>query len=136
MLSRWLSEEDYRCRHCGLLPPDFEMVDRPMIYEILFGYYDDLCDDYGGKIPVSSGFRCWANRQSQTALDAHLFAALDITQPSADAIEKLFDHIREKYSFLRVGKNLSNCHVHIDCNYLVRPRPVPQYVQGAWWDET
>jgi hypothetical protein len=141
-----ISREEFCCRCCGQLPPDFynEENEPSIEYILLFNCFEEIRQIYGKPIPIESGFRCrehsmklFGDHQISSPISVHLFGlALDLVPPKED-IEKIVKIARLTTPKPRIGwkdyMDEPNPHVHIDLGWLIIPRWSNDLVKGAEW---
>lgn len=134
---------EYQCSCCGELPVDFlsdidEGSGAPMIayeYSLLFAIYDDIIDEFGRRIPISSGYRC---RKKQSTFSVHSFGlALDLDVNNKDEVMRVVKIARKHRLAPRIGwQKYLDCgqtFVHIDIGYLIYPRWSKSLERGVEW---
>lgn len=132
MIAPYITREEYQCRHCRKLPPDFDDHMHPMIYDILFGSFEVIREAYGKPIYISSGYRCPLHNSfiGGKPLSAHLFGlALDLK--TGQDTEQVYQIIQTEVPDLRVGKYQT--FLHIDIAYHISPRASTDWERGARW---
>lgn len=131
-LSKYISKDEYVCRHCQSMPPDFS-PDFPGVKE-LFEAFDNLREAWGKPLPISSGYRCVKHNKDigGAPISAHLFGlALDIrfsTPEEVEMFKKLIDRIAPD---LRVGTyEKKPLIIHIDTAYHIMPKAHKAWKRG------
>lgn len=136
-ITEHLSEEEYRCRHCGNLPPDYDKDDMPPAYDYLFDSFEKIREAWGKAIVVTSGYRCFAHNKAigGEPLSAHMFGlALDLACKDDEEVELLRNTVRATCPDLRIGwRSYTDNLVHIDCAFMVSPRPTKNFLEGVEW---
>jgi uncharacterized protein YcbK (DUF882 family) len=143
---------EYKCRHCGALPPDFYKDDEISIeYASLFNAYELIRERYimesdYNVLPATSGYRCpdhqlkmYLTKQSGSPYSVHIFGlALDL-QPKDkhDGVDSLV-LIAEGLEFpVRIGwrsyYDRENPIVHIDIGWMILPRFSEKLRKEARW---
>lgn len=150
-ISEHISREEYACRCCGALPPDFydhETKEMMPAYVFLLGTFEKIREQYGGPIPISSGYRCVKNELalyhrliaqgvSATPYGVHIFGlALDLQPPKKDIL-RLVEIVKKTTPRLRLGWKMylanPNSHIHIDAGFLIEPRYGLNLIPEAEW---
>jgi len=135
-ISTYLSADEYKCSCCGMLPPEYNSVSSGGIYWEVFDAFTDLRGRFGEPIPVTSGFRCPLHNHAVGGkpLSVHLFGlALDCGFTDSVHVKKFEDLVNEHYPDLRMGVYYSSKFVHIDVGYLIKPRALVHWAEGARW---
>jgi len=141
-----ISREEYCCKCCGQLPPDFynEENEPSIEYILLFNCFEEIRQIYGKPIPISSGFRCvshelelFARHEIQSPVSVHIFGlALDIVPPKED-IEKVVKIARIVTPTPRIGWHdylpHPTPHIHLDVGWMIIPRWSKDLVKGVEW---
>lgn len=138
-----ISEAEYRCPCCGKLPPDLHV--HPVYFEF-FQIWEDLREAWKRpvKIPKGGGWRCPRYQYSLILADKtkatcspHFFFALDNDFSSRAECVDYLTLIEKRHPELRVGfqayLEAGKSFVHIDCCYLVEPRPSLTWIRGYRW---
>ena len=134
MLSKYISREEYACKHCNALPPDFDFYP----YEEFFDVFDSIREEWGKPIKINSGYRCPVHNASlsgSSPISAHLFGlALDCECDDNMEVEQLFTLIDDMYPELRIRKYTGgSTFVHIDQAFKIYPRASESWREGARW---
>lgn len=139
---------EYRCRHCGALPPGFynpEDHEIAIEYMFFFGIYENLRAEYGDKLPWSSGYRCPIHQMnlykaglSTTPYSVHMFGlAGDLKCKDTMMAEKIVSILRKLKSKPRIGWktyfNKPNPWVHFDVGFLITPIFDKKLKRGKEW---
>lgn len=136
-LSEFLLFDEFKCGHCGLLPPDLFVHDIKRPYSELFNIFDSVRERWGKPIPVSSGYRCPHHNKTigGSQLSIHMWGlALDMDLPSTQEVEELYHLIDMDFNHLRIGKYTeSGSFIHIDIGYEVTPRASHSWIPGTRW---
>jgi hypothetical protein len=136
---QYISRAEYACRCCGELPPDLylpngEIAD-PYVY--LFDAFGTIREAWGGPLRITSGYRCPAHNQAVGGeyLSPHLFGmALDCSVSSVAEVDKLARICELEIPEFRRGEyRKAGTFCHIDCAYLIAPRPTDKFRRGARW---
>jgi len=138
-IAPYILREEYACKCCGKLPP--ELYDSKHFftipYKILFEIFKKLRVWHGKPLRIDSGYRCPEHNKAigGELMSAHLFGlALDMKVGSDQELEMLQAQIEKNFSKVRMGVYKKKLFIHLDVAFLVYPRPVPQYVEGARWE--
>ena len=136
-LSEFLLFDEFKCGHCGLLPPDLFVHDIKRPYSELFHIFDSVRATWGKPIPVTSGYRCPYHNKNigGSQLSIHMWGlALDMDLPSTQEVEELYHLIDMDFNHLRIGKYTeSGSFIHIDNGYEVTPRASHSWIPGTRW---
>ncbi len=90
MISEHISEGEYRCKHCGKLPPAFYAPGTMEIsaeYLAMFACYEGLRAAYGAPIPVSRGYSCPAHNTElylRSVVNLHGLSLADVLAIARD----------------------------------------------------
>jgi len=152
---------EYRCQHCGKLPPDFYLTGKVINqkYMRLFNTHSRIRERYGHPLLVTRGYSCEIhqlhiflrkvrakygekltpetivriiNDPTMTPFSVHIFGiALDIKPPKKDLAE-MRKIILETEPELRIGKSYTT-HIHIDRGFEIDPQYSEKLRQGARW---
>jgi len=132
--SEHISFEEYACKCCKRLPPDFKIDAIPNVFLEFFNAFEQLRKKWEKPISIVSGYRCVQHnrRIGGAPLSAHLFGlALDLlfeTNEDAEKFRALVDAVTPE---LRMGKyNKHPRLVHIDTAYLIFPRAHRAWAKG------
>ena len=131
IISPHISENEYRCKCCGALPPALRGGEIPTCYEWFFEDFEDIRLELGKPIVISSGYRCPKHNHAigGELLSAHLWGlALDLDRNSVAEVEELRLIVEMVHPELRmeVVKDIG-AWIHIDSIYAVFPP-----ASGAW----
>lgn len=136
IISPHISEEKYRCKCCGKLPPSLIGGEKPVCYEWLFEDFEDIRLEYGLPIIIDSGYRCLAHNKEVGGeeLSVHLFGlALDCSTQNKDDIDVLYNIVLAVHPELRIGLYKTKRFIHIDNGYEIYPRALIEWRKGARW---
>ena len=140
MMSKYISGAEFRCSHCGALPPDCvkdESGDWPMFYDALFYRVDHLRETWGRPI-VFSGYRCPDHEFeiSGSRLGPHIFGAIDAAI-TVEEQPQFVVMVENNHPEMRMGVNTKpgQTHVHLDMAQLMRPRYSLALEAGMRWTE-
>lgn len=155
LVSTHITQGEYACKHCGLLPPGFYGEDGlPDIeYQVLFRAFESIREKRGGRpLEVKSGYRCedheremfeeWVRSgkvgEVQGYLSAHLFGlALDLQAESAGDQLAIVKIARSLRPVPRIGwkqyRSVGSALVHIDFGFLISPLPTAKFAPGVEW---
>jgi hypothetical protein len=134
-----ISRAEYSCRHCGELPPDLynsngEISDP---YDYLFGGFDIIREAWGGPLRITSGYRCpeYNKQVGGEDLSPHLFGlATDIDLKDNAEVDKLARICELEIPEFRRGEYRNGkSFIHIDCAFLLYPRPTDAFRRGVRW---
>lgn len=129
-----ITDNEYRCSCCGLLPPGFNINDPK--YAFLFQDFWQIRTAWGKPLKISSGYRCPAHNKAigGSYLSVHMFGlALDL-DCAPDEVEDLFTTVLSINPDLRIGKyTISGSFVHIDSGYLITPIASIHWIKGKRW---
>jgi len=124
--------EQYKCSHCGKLPPDF--YDEP-VYNFLQLKYGLVVDEFGYVPPISSGYRC-PDHPLSTHLSVHMFGlAIDTDLPNVEETRRFARCVDEVYPSFRMGvyDTDGKSFVHVDIGFYIKPRSSEKWREGARW---
>lgn len=137
---------EYKCRHCGKLPPGFYKDDEISIeFSFFFGIFENLRTKFGGPLAWSSGYRCTDHQlnlfkagKSETPYSVHVFGlAGDLKCKDKAMAEKVVAILRGIDARPRVGwKNYINKPtpwVHFDVGFLIEPAFSDKLKRGKEW---
>jgi len=128
--------EEYACKCCGQVPPDFWQSGRPTSpYLYLFEKFEFMRHVRGDKpIRVQSGYRCrYHNAEvGGEEFSVHLFGlALDLGFDTPEDIKSFAEDVDALQKGLRMG--VYPWGVHIDVGFLIYPKAFLEWTQGARW---
>jgi len=132
-IAPYITRDEYACRCCGKLPPDFHDHRYPLAHSMLFEAFEIIREAYGEPIYISSGYRCPSHNKliGGKPLSAHVFGlALDLQ--TGTATELVYQIIQREVPDLRVGKY--NWGLHMDMAYLINPRASESWEKGVRWN--
>jgi len=136
MLVPYISEEEYRCKHCHRLSPDFTLSSAGPFWNLFFNFRQ-VREAWGAPIPINSGYRCIEYNQQigGEPNSIHTFGlALDLDCKDALDVDVLYKIIEEVNPNLRIGRYKKNAtFIHIDVGYLIYPRASEAWRKGARW---
>jgi len=144
-IARFITQWDYKCKHCGKLPVDFYSEDggvrkAPVIYEEFFEAYEKFRVPWGRPINWTSGYRCpyWNNQDGGSPISIHIFGlAGDLECKNNDELEGLYKCILTFNPGLRLGKYRQKGDrkpfIHFDIGYEIIPRLTKKWHKGARW---
>lgn len=144
-IAPYILKSEYVCRHCGALPPGFEINNMSFIFCLLFGRFEKIRQQWGKPLDISSGYRCptyqqslWLSRASSSPLSVHIFGlAFDINVDTPDDVKSLVNIAEAIDPDLRIGYQeylaKGNTFVHIDVGYLINPIFDTRLHEGARW---
>lgn len=128
---------EYRCKHCGRLPPDFYVQgteDVSWFYLHLFGRYKIVRERWDRSINVTCGFRCPTHNKAigGAALGAHLWGGgLDMDFATVQDTEKMERIIEELIPEVRMIVHVKDgSFIHFDIMYLAYPRVSEFWYEG------
>lgn len=137
-----VSTDEFRCSCCGKLPPDLEddeVGGLSLYYDVLLNAFENLRTSWGKPIKITSGYRCPKHNAEVGggAISAHMFGALDLWFPTAAEADKFAKLLDDEEPDLRMGRKQYKAEgkniVHMDCAYLISPKPVDTFMRGARW---
>ena len=137
---------EYRCHHCGKLPPRFYPEDDEISYEylMLFRCFEAIREKYGNPIVISRGYSCsdyqlelYKLGKSPTPYSVHIFGlALDLF-PFEDKLMRIVEIARSLAPKPRIGWRLyqgnARPHVHIDLGWMITPIWSEDLKPGVEW---
>jgi len=136
-VSKYISEEEYRCPHCHQLPVGFDPSNLNVTRRTILYGFDAIRVEWGKPLPISSGYRCAVYNQLQNyaPLSAHQFGvALDIDVNSVDEVKQLAQLIESLFPDFRRGEYTERgSFVHIDSAYLIQPKATVLWNEGRRW---
>ena len=136
-ISKYISEEEYRCRHCHQLPVDFDSGNLNIARSTILYGFDAIRVEWGRPLRVSCGYRCQTHNQliNGAPLSAHQFGiALDIDVSTVDEVEQLAQLIESLFPEFRRGEyTVSGTFIHLDTAYLIEPKATPLWSEGRRW---
>jgi len=148
--------KEFKCRHCGKLPPGFYFYDDngkqhiSLEYDTLFRVFEQLRGKMGQPLTITSGYRCLdyekkmfidavedGTTASKALISAHLFGlALDIACRSFEEQGEMVRICRTLTPKPRIGwkvyKQQGQKLIHIDLAYLVVP-PYTDFDDDEEW---
>lgn len=137
-VSPHITREEYACKCCNAVPPDFWKSDRPTPpYLYLFEKFEFLRHVRGDKpIRVNCGYRCRNHNASDAVKgepwSVHVFGlALDLGFDTSEEIKSFAADVDALQKGLRMG--VYPWGVHIDVGFLIYPKALPEWTQGARW---
>ena len=138
-----ITVKEFQCPCCGKLPPDLYTNG---FYLTSFQQWQVIRNEWGKPIPISQGggYRCsryQANLvlagKTRACCSPHYFWALDNDFNTADECEEFVELVDRQFPDFRIGYlsylNTGKTFVHIDNAYLVVPRPMASWIEGARW---
>jgi len=140
LISPYISVAEFRCSHCGRLPPGLkkdENLSWPLVFLYLFERFADLRERWGRAITISSGYRCFDHPLSRNGISVHNFGlALDLAI-TVDEMPSFIGMVDDMFPELRMGVNTKpgEVHVHIDNGFFIRPPYSDSLVEGSRWEE-
>ena len=134
-VSPHITHEEYACKHCHKLPPDFFIFKQ--MYQELFDVFEHVRLLMKCPLPVESGYRCIDHNKAigGAGLSVHLFGlALDVNMPSKEEATRLYKMIDKERPDVRLGLYKDKPHlVHFDVGYLITPRATFNWQRGVRW---
>jgi uncharacterized protein YcbK (DUF882 family) len=135
-VSTHIGLDEYACRHCGLVPPDFWKNGKPAPpYQYLFDKFEFIRHARGDvPLRIDSGYRCRVHNEEVDGepWSVHLFGlALDIGFDSPADAQEFAQDIEALQKGLRMGTYPT--WVHIDVGFLIYPKAFSEWTQGARW---
>ena len=138
--------DEYKCQHCGGLPPDFYKGDEISVeYFMIFQAFELIRGAWGKPIAITSGYRCTKHQlnlfrqgKSPTPISVHVFGlALDLRCADGDEVEQMFNVAKTVPSKLRIGwkeyMEKPKPWIHIDLGHMIVPRYSEKLRPGAEW---
>jgi len=136
-ISKYISEEEYRCPHCHQLPVGFSSGSPNIARRTILYGFDAIREAWGRPLPISSGYRCATYNPlvGGSPLSAHQFGvALDIDVNSVNEVERLAQLIESLFPEFRRGEyTIKGTFVHIDASFLIEPRATLLWTKGRRW---
>ena len=138
-VSKYISEEEYRCPHCHQFPVGFDSGNLNIARRTILYGFDAIRVEWGKPLPISrgGGYRCATHNQliNGAPLSAHQCGvALDIDVNSVDEVERLAQLIESLFPDFRRGEYTARgTFVHIDAAYLIQPRATLLWNEGRRW---
>ena len=139
-IAPYITTEEYRCSHCGKLPPSLACGEDWMtmlIFYELFHAFALLRELWGGPIKINSGYRCPVHNLAigGSYNSTHMFgAALDADFHSKADVLKAYGILHEGCPDLRIGVYTeTGTFLHMDTGYHIFPRAEEDWVEGARW---
>jgi len=136
-ISKYISEEEYRCHHCHKLPVGFDSGYLNIARRTILYGFDAIREEWGKPLPISCGYRCQEHNMSVggSSLSAHQFGvALDIDVNSVDEVGQLSQLIESLFPDFRRGDyTIKGTFVHIDAAFLIQPKATIVWTKGRRW---
>ena len=147
-IAQFITYNEYKCSHCGKLPPLFyhddggRKDDTPAIYKEFFNIFKHIREQWGKPINITSGYRCpkyqhqlYDQGMSNAILSPHSTGfALDMdckTMNDVDVMAGLAGAVNPE---LRIGAyKYKMTFVHIDSAYVVIPILSRHWQKGVRW---
>lgn len=142
---------EYQCHHCGELPPFFYVINDDgerevrIEYAYLFTCFEEIRNQWGSGIVVTSGYRCpghqlslYLKGKSSTAVSVHMFGlALDMRCKDEEEVRQMATIAKALPMKPRVGWQeyieKPKPWIHIDLGHLITPGYSSKLRQGAEW---
>ena len=132
-----ITENEYKCKCCSNYPPDFDIDDIPVPYEILFDSFKAIREAWDKPIRITSGYRCPMHNAmvGGKVLSVHMFGlALDLDCKDIDEVYDLDELIEDTAPDLRRGRYTEwGSFIHIDCGYFIYPSASTAWVEKKRW---
>lgn len=133
-----VGRDEYACPDCGELPPDLYTASGEIAdpYICLFDGLGIIREAWGGPLRITSGYRCAKHNEAVGGehCSSHLFGlALDLDCKDLAGVEKLARICELEIPEFRRGEYRKQYFVHIDCAYLIFPRPTAAFRRGVRW---
>ena len=136
-LAKHISVPEYRCHHCGKLPPGIHILFP--LYHQLFSRFDLIRKKWGKPLIITSGYRCPDYNKAIGGAPAsiHTFGlALDIHCESVEMVDQLAKVIEDVAPELRRGEYREvKKYIHIDMGWLIVPPQHSAWAPGVRWKE-
>ena len=131
----YITLEEYRCRCCHKLPPDFDATKKP--YSELFEAFRILRSTFGKPIHISSGYRCPEHNKAigGSLMSAHMFGtALDCDVIEVSEVNRLCRIMELNAPHFRRGEyTQGKTFIHIDNAFRIYPRGSKSWRKGVRW---
>ena len=132
-----ITENEYKCKCCSNYPPDFDIDDIPVPYEILFDSFKAIREAWDKPIRITSGYRCPMHNAmvGGKVLSVHMFGlALDLDCKDIDEVYDLDELIEDTAPDLRRGRYTDlGSFIHIDAAYFIYPRASEAWIERKRW---
>jgi len=138
-ISKYISDEEYRCPHCHQLPVGFSSGSLNIARRTILYGFDAIREAWGRPLPISrsGGYRCaiYNPLVGGSPLSAHQFGvALDIDVDSVDEVGQLSQLIESLFPDFRRGDyTIKGTFVHIDAAFLIQPKATIVWTKGRRW---
>ena len=147
-IAPFITYKEYKCSHCGKLPPLFYHDDGgrkdvvPAIYKEFFDIFKHIREEWGRAINITSGYRCPQYQRelydqgiSNAILSPHSTGfALDLDCKTMDEVDVMAKLIESICSELRIGVyKYKMTFIHIDSAYKVFPILSRHWQRGVRW---
>lgn len=136
-ISEYITEEEYRCSHCRMLPVEFSWDNPDYAQKVMFDGFDIIREQWGGPLRITSGYRCATYNQliNGAPLSAHQFGvAVDIDCHNEAEVEELAQLIESLFPDFRRGEyTIKGTFIHIDTAYLIQPKATLLWSEGRRW---
>lgn len=150
-IAPFLTYNEYKCSHCGKLPPSFYDHDGqrtehvPYIYGEFFDIFKTIRTAWGRAIPITSGYRCIKKQKdlydqgvASALISVHNFGlAMDLDCKDEHEVITMVKLIKKICPELRIGwktyLHRGQSFIHIDCGYLITPSYSNKLYKGASW---
>ena len=136
-IAEYILHSEYRCTCCENYPPDFDIDDIAVPYELLFDSFKAIREAWDKPIRITSGYRCPMHNAmvGGRVLSVHQFGlALDLDLDNIDEVYELDALIEDVAPDLRRGRYTDlGSFIHIDVAYFIYPRATAKWREGVRW---
>lgn len=137
-ISEHISSDEYKCKHCGALPPSWKGGAIPSVHEQFFLDWEEIRSEWGNPITIKSGYRCPAHNKAAGGeqLSVHMFGlALDFAPSRREDLMKLYRLTVKLHPEWRIGLYEKKGFIHGDVGYSIDPIASSSWKEGARWNK-
>ena len=150
-IAPFITFNEYKCSHCGKLPPSFYDHDGqrtgrvPFIYQEFFDIFKSIREEWGKAILITSGYRCIKKQKdlydqgvSSAIISVHNWGlAMDLDCSDEYEVRSMVKLIKRICPELRMGwqayLHRGQSFIHVDVGYLITPSYSRKLERGAGW---